>query len=55
MKIALKELRETWIWLRIVERKPLGEIAGVADTIKECNELISIFVASVKTAELKQG
>jgi len=52
MKISLKELRETLVWLRIIERKPLCE-AGELDTIlKECDELIAIFVSSVKTAEL---
>ena len=55
MKIALKELRETWIWLRIVERKRLCEGADVAATIMECNELIAIFVASVKTADGQKG
>ncbi len=55
MKIALKELRETWIWLRIVERKGLCEVADVAEIIGECNELIAIFVASVKTADSQNG
>jgi four helix bundle protein len=51
MKIALKELRETWIWLRIIERKPLCDPNEMTESIEECNELIAIFVASVKTAE----
>ena len=51
MKIALKELRETRMSLRIIERtdlvqnkKPLQEL------LQENNELISIFVKSVSTA-----
>ena len=32
MKIALKELRETSIWLRIIERKPLCETNQMTDT-----------------------
>ncbi len=51
MKIALKELRESLIWLRIIERKPLCDPNGMTEVIKECDELISIFVTSVKTAE----
>lgn len=51
MKIALKELRESLIWLRIIERKPLSDPREMTEVIKECNELISIFVTSVKTAE----
>jgi four helix bundle protein len=52
MKIALKELRETLAWLLVIERKPLIENPGkMTDIITESNELISIFVASVRTAE----
>ena len=51
MKIALKELRETLIWLKIIERKPLCDPAKMIDIIKECDELVAIFVTSVKTAE----
>ena len=54
MKIALKELRETLIWLKIIERKPLCEPAKMTDINKECDELIAIFVKSVKTAEENQ-
>ena len=53
MKICLKELRETLIWLRIIERKKLCPPERLSDIIKECDELIAIFVASVKTAEEK--
>lgn len=55
MKIALKELRETLIWLQIIERKPLCDPPTMAEILKECDELIAIFVASVKTAEGKTG
>ena len=51
MKVALKELRETLIWLRIIERKELCDPKSLQDVIAECNELIAIFVKSVKTAE----
>ena len=57
MKVALKELRETLVWLLIIQRKPLVEATDALDpVVKENNELISIFVASVSTAEenLKQ-
>lgn len=57
MKIALKELRGTLIWLKIIEHKPLCEPAKMTDIVGECDELISIFVKSIKTAEdnLKKG
>ena len=51
MKIALKELRETLIWLRIIERKPLCDPGKMIDIVQECDELIAIFVQCVKAAE----
>jgi len=52
IKIALKELRETWVWLKIAQRKKLTKKAQQLKTLmSECDELISIFVASIKTAE----
>ena len=50
MKISLKELRDTMVWLKIIERKRLGDCGGLSTTIAECNELIAIFVSSTKTA-----
>jgi four helix bundle protein len=52
MKIILKELRETLINLKIILRTNIYKKTSDIETmITECNELISIFVASVKTAE----
>ncbi|MHC4875317.1 MAG: four helix bundle protein [Planctomycetota bacterium] len=51
MKIALKELRETHICLQIIERKPLCDPERMTGITAECNELISIFVKSLQTAE----
>lgn len=49
MNIALKELRESLVWLKIIERKPLVEPSKMTEVIKEWDELIAIFAASVKT------
>ena len=51
MKIALKELRETMIWLRIIEQKALCDPKKLTGIIGECDQLIAIFVTSLKTAE----
>ena len=51
MKIALKELRESLIWLEIIARMRLGDCRDVSATLAECNELIAIFVSSTKTAD----
>lgn len=51
MKISLKELRETLIWLKVILRKKMAEGSIMIAAIAECEELISIFVASTKTAD----
>ena len=52
IKIALKELRETKIWLQIIHRKHMARSGSQTESlIAECDELISIFVTSVRTAE----
>jgi four helix bundle protein len=54
IKIVLKELRETHICSKIIKYKPLiKNISEIEPHIKECNELISIFVASINTASKK--
>lgn len=52
IKIILKELRETKIWLQIIYRKRMARSGSQTESlIAECDELISIFVTSVRTAE----
>jgi four helix bundle protein len=52
LRICLKELRETKRWLRLVGRvKKLGLPANFVTCLNEVEELIRIFVASIKTAE----
>jgi len=52
IKIVLKELRETYVWLRIIQRvKMLAKVERIKELTDESNELISIFVKSVKTAK----
>jgi four helix bundle protein len=51
IKIMLKELRETNIALKVIERANLSEKPDLArKVIVETNELISIFVKTVSTA-----
>ena len=51
MKICLKELRETRVWLLMVQRKKMIDSAQrLIPLLEECEELIAIFVASIKTA-----
>ena len=52
VKIVLKELRETFICLKIIYSSKLYKIEEKIKTaLKENNELISIFVKSVVTAQ----
>ena len=52
MKICLKELRETKIWLLILQRREMIQPARrLAAMLVECSELIRIFVKSIATAE----
>jgi len=54
MKVALKELRETRVWLRIISKKSYPKIMEqVSAGLAECQELILIFAKSIKTAESK--
>jgi four helix bundle protein len=54
LKLCLKELRETWRWLRLAHRVPLVEQKVIAPVLKETDELIRIFVASIKTSSQKR-
>jgi four helix bundle protein len=52
IKIVLKELRETFVCLRIIKRAKLYDSDEKLERVlKENNELISIFVKSVETAQ----
>jgi len=54
MKVALKELRETRVWLLIIVRaKLITPVSKLDSLIKENSELISIFVTSIETARKK--
>jgi len=54
LKIALKELRETEVWLKIIVRaeliKPSTKLSSL---LKETDELISIIFKSIDTAKKK--
>jgi len=54
MKVCLKELRETRVWLVMIVRAGLIKPASKLDSlIDENNQLISIFVKSIQTARDK--
>jgi four helix bundle protein len=55
LKICLKELKETFRWLRLIQRVPLVKPGvNVEPLLRETDELIRIFSASIRTAQRKQ-
>lgn len=53
LTISLKEAKETRYWLKIIDRSELLSSLMIAAELRECNEIIGILVASVRT--LKHG
>ena len=52
LKLALKELRETEIWLKVIARSGLIEHAeALGPLLQETDELISILFRSIETAK----
>lgn len=49
MKICLKELRETQVILKILEKRPYIDSEKVQQLSDECDQLIRIFVKSIAT------
>jgi four helix bundle protein len=49
IRVVLKELNETSIWLRVIERSQLLPLNVLSDIIQENRELCKIFTSSLKT------
>ena len=55
LKLGLKELRESFRWLRLIQYSGLIKPPSrVQPLLEETDELIRIFVASIKTAEKRR-
>jgi four helix bundle protein len=46
--VALKEIREARFWLRVAEAKALGNVAKRKHLLQESNELVAIYVTTVR-------
>ena len=54
LKVCLKELRETRVWLKMILRAGMAKSRNDAETaLDECNQLIAIFVSSIRTSKKK--
>jgi hypothetical protein len=49
MRVVLKELNETSIWLRVIERSQMLPLTLLVDIIQENGEFCKIFTSSLKT------
>ena len=54
LKICLKELRESYRWLLLIQRVPLLRPRLVDPLVQETDELIRILVRSIQTAEQRK-
>ena len=54
LKIVLKELNETTVWLQIITRSQMVPIEECVRLQKECGELCRIISASVKTSQRRR-
>lgn len=55
LRVVLKELNETSIWLQMIERSQMLRRESLAELICENKELCRIFTASLKTARRRNN
>jgi four helix bundle protein len=56
LKIALKELRETEVWLKVIQRAKMVEpVTKLTPLLQETDELIAILFTRVRTARERKG
>src|SRR2546426_9738731 len=53
VRVVLKELNETLIWLQIIERSKLLKAELLTDIIQENTELCKIFATTLRTARMR--
>ena len=54
MKVVVKELKESRVWLKIIKRKKYVKLDSLNQVLKECEELIRIVAKSIITASNSQ-
>jgi len=53
MNIARKEARETAYWLKLLKDSGILADVDLPESARECNELVSILTAIVKTSQTR--
>ena len=54
LKVGLKELNESRVWLKIIIKSKMLPIKNVTSIYKECDELCRIINASIKTSKQRK-
>lgn len=54
MRLSLKELRESERWLKLISKARLLPDADLSNLLTETDQLIRIFVTSIRTAESRR-
>src|SRR6266540_3054196 len=54
MQVVLKELRESFFWLKLIKKADLISLDDVQPSLTEAEELVKIFSKSVVTAKEKK-
>lgn len=55
LKICLKELNESSVWLRIIARTDIFPATRLSEIRQECHELARIINASIRTTKARQN
>ena len=56
LKVALKELRETEMWLKIIlKAKMIKPVSKLTPLLQETDELVAILFTSIETAKKRNG
>jgi four helix bundle protein len=53
LSISLREVRETWYWLKVIERTNLLDYDDIKGELNECDELAAILTNSIKHSKSK--
>lgn len=53
LSISLREARETWYWLKIIEKAKLLSYEDIKKGLEECDEIIAILVKSINSSKAK--
>ena len=55
LKIVLKELRETYVWLKIIQKTKIITSKKLEPLLKENDQLLAIIYKSIETAKMNKN